>query len=70
MIVFLLLPVHPESVGGNKDGDEVLCPRKEDEELNEPLLRSDREEESAVGFIEAWKIPRVAPFALCLFFAK
>ncbi|KAF3628900.1 putative cytochrome 71D7-like [Capsicum annuum] len=62
--------IHPESVGGNKDGDEVLCPRKEDEELNEPLLRSDREEESAVGFIEAWKIPRVAPFALCLFFAK
>ncbi|XP_060211513.1 putative glycerol-3-phosphate transporter 1 [Lycium barbarum] len=70
MIVFLLLPVHPESVGGSKDEDEVLSPGKEDEVVNEPLLRSDREEESAVGFIEAWRIPGVAPFALCLFFAK
>ncbi|MCE0480687.1 hypothetical protein HAX54_037723 [Datura stramonium] len=70
IIVFLLLPVHPESVGGNKDEDEVLSPGKEDEQVNEPLLRSDREEESAVGFIQAWRIPGVAPFALCLFFAK
>ncbi|KAF3632889.1 putative glycerol-3-phosphate transporter 4 [Capsicum annuum] len=70
MVVFLFLPVHPESVGANKDEDEVFSPRKEGEEVTEPLLRSDREEESAVGFIEAWKIPGVAPFALCLFFAK
>ncbi|XP_055831644.1 putative glycerol-3-phosphate transporter 1 [Solanum dulcamara] len=75
MIVFLLLPVNPQSVGGNKDEDEVLLSLgKEDEDVNEqPLLRSrsDREEESgAVGFIEAWKIPGVATFALCLFFAK
>ncbi|KAL2527052.1 putative glycerol-3-phosphate transporter 1 [Abeliophyllum distichum] len=28
------------------------------------------EDESAVGFLEAWRIPGVAPFALCLFFAK
>ncbi|OIT26585.1 PREDICTED: putative glycerol-3-phosphate transporter 1 [Nicotiana attenuata] len=67
MVVFLLLPVHPEYVGVNKDEDEVLSIRKEDEEVNEPLLR---EEESAVGFIQAWRIPGVAPFALCLFFAK
>jgi OPA family glycerol-3-phosphate transporter-like MFS transporter 1/2 len=26
--------------------------------------------QEAVGFIEAWKIPGVAPFALCLFFSK
>ncbi|XP_016451765.1 putative glycerol-3-phosphate transporter 1 isoform X2 [Nicotiana tabacum] len=67
MVIFLLLPVHPEYVGVNKDEDEVLSTGKEDEEVNEPLLR---EEESAVGFIEAWRIPGVAPFALCLFFAK
>ncbi|XP_009761024.1 putative glycerol-3-phosphate transporter 1 [Nicotiana tabacum] len=67
MVVFLLLPVHPEYAGVNKDEDEVLSTGKEDEEVNEPLLR---EEESAVGFIEAWRIPGVAPFALCLFFAK
>ncbi|KAH0683317.1 hypothetical protein KY290_021908 [Solanum tuberosum] len=35
---------------GNKD--EVLSPGKEDEELNKPLSRSNREEESAVGFRE------------------
>lgn len=72
VLVFLFLPVHPESVGANhdEDEDEVFSPRKEGEEVTEPLLRADREEESAVGFIEAWKIPGVAPFALCLFFAK
>ncbi|CAN4085297.1 unnamed protein product [Withania somnifera] len=70
MVVFVFLPVHPESVGANKDEDEVFSPRKEREEVTEPFLRSDREEESAVGFIEAWKIPGVAPFSLCLFFAK
>lgn len=71
LIVFLFLPVSPESVGVNKDEDEYLSPQKEGEEITEPLLRSVTEEkESAVGFIEAWKIPGVAPFAFCLFFAK
>eukprot|EP00250_Pteridium_aquilinum_P020129 c24713_g1_i1 orf=630-2276(-) len=27
-------------------------------------------EHTAVGFLEAWAIPRVAPYAFCLFFAK
>ncbi|WMV42732.1 hypothetical protein MTR67_036117 [Solanum verrucosum] len=35
---------------GNKD--EMLSPGKEDEELNKPLSRSNREDESAVGFRE------------------
>ncbi|KAH0748691.1 hypothetical protein KY290_027923 [Solanum tuberosum] len=56
VVVFLLLPVHPESVGGNKDEDEVLLsPGKEDDEVNEqPLLRSrsDREEESCAVAID------------------
>nr|GMC96269.1 putative glycerol-3-phosphate transporter 1 [Ipomoea batatas] len=70
LAVFLFLPVHPDTVRANKDEDEMRFPEKEGEEVNEPLLKSDGEEESAVGFIEAWKIPGVAPFALCLFFAK
>ncbi|KAL3521421.1 hypothetical protein ACH5RR_019570 [Cinchona calisaya] len=73
LMVFLLLPVSPEAVGANNDEeDEIFSPRKDGEEITEPLLRSDKveEEESAVGFLEAWKIPGVAPFALCLFFAK
>ncbi|KAE8661937.1 putative glycerol-3-phosphate transporter 1 [Hibiscus syriacus] len=69
--VFLLLPVSPESVGADRDEDLVDSPRKNGEEVTEPLQCSDTKiKEKAVGFIEAWKIPGVAPFALCLFFAK
>ncbi|KAK4727169.1 hypothetical protein R3W88_032086 [Solanum pinnatisectum] len=45
----------------------LIAFRKEDEELNKPLSRSKREEESAVGFREAWRIPGVAPFVFCIF---
>ncbi|XP_028762944.1 putative glycerol-3-phosphate transporter 1 [Neltuma alba] len=73
LVVFLLLPVSPESVGAGGEEDECSSPKKNgDEEIAEPLLRPEIifEEEKAIGFIEAWKIPGVAPFALCLFFAK
>ena len=71
LVVFFFLPVCPEAVGADKDEDELQSPRKEGEALEEPLLRSEKEgKDKAVGFIEAWKIPGVAPFALCLFFAK
>ncbi|XP_021909558.1 putative glycerol-3-phosphate transporter 1 [Carica papaya] len=71
IVVFLLLPVSPESVGADKNEDEMSSPRKPGEETREPLLNSGTElKEEAVGFLEAWKIPGVASFALCLFFAK
>lgn len=75
VIVFLFLPVSPDSVGASADDEDNLAsPRKSGEEdVEAPLLSSVTEEigvERAVGFIEAWKIPGVAPFALCLFFAK
>ncbi|XP_052203852.1 putative glycerol-3-phosphate transporter 1 [Diospyros lotus] len=74
LLVFMILPVNPESVGADVDEDDKLpTDKKEGEEgPTEPLLRSetDNENEKAVGFIQAWKIPGVAPFALCLFFAK
>ncbi|KAJ4826496.1 hypothetical protein Tsubulata_038569 [Turnera subulata] len=71
LAVFLLLSVSPESVGADRDEDEFHSPNKHGEAAAEPLLSSDPEVvEKAVGFIEAWKIPGVAPFALCLFFAK
>ncbi|EOY22888.1 hypothetical protein QUC31_007967 [Theobroma cacao] len=71
LVVFLLLPVCPESVGADREEDEVDSPRKNGGGVTEPLLGSDTElKEKAVGFIEAWKIPGVAPFAFCLFFAK
>ncbi|KAK8537786.1 hypothetical protein V6N13_096411 [Hibiscus sabdariffa] len=71
LLVFLFLPVSPESVGDDIEEEKVDSHRKNGEEATEPLLGSDNEiKEKAVGFIEAWKIPGVAPFALCLFFAK
>ncbi|KAM7273717.1 hypothetical protein ACFE04_028381 [Oxalis oulophora] len=73
IVLFLLLPVDPESVGAYEDEDEEPSPQKYGgtESLREPLVRRDVEvRDRPVGFIEAWKIPGVAPFALCLFFAK
>uniref|UniRef100_A0A2P2JZK3 Glycerol-3-phosphate transporter n=1 Tax=Rhizophora mucronata TaxID=61149 RepID=A0A2P2JZK3_RHIMU len=71
LAVFLLLPVSPESVGADREEDESDASKKTGEGIREPFLSSESgHEEKAVGFIEAWKIPGVAPFALCLFFAK
>ncbi|KAE8022366.1 hypothetical protein FH972_008169 [Carpinus fangiana] len=71
LVVFLLLPVNPESVGADREDDEPHSPKKIGEGVAQPLLQSESEgKENAVGFIQAWKIPGVAPFALCLFFAK
>nr|QWT68761.1 vacuolar phosphate efflux transporter 1 [Astragalus sinicus] len=71
LLVFLILPISPESVGAEEDDDSSF--EKSGEEASEPLLRNEtpnEEKEKAVGFLEAWRIPGVAPFALCLFFAK
>ncbi|KAL8233121.1 hypothetical protein R6Q57_002899 [Mikania cordata] len=72
LLVFMFLPVNPESTGVDKDKNKPPKPDKIGAEVTEPLLslNMNREKESPVGFIEAWKIPGVAPFAFCLFFAK
>lgn len=71
LVLFLFLPVSPRAVGCDSNDDELYVPQKEGEGVREPLLSSDKNgDKSAVGFVEAWKIPGVAPFALCLFFAK
>ncbi|KAL9676203.1 hypothetical protein QQ045_004416 [Rhodiola kirilowii] len=68
--VFLLLPVTPESVGVN-DNETYDSTTKIGDGTTEPLLMTENEAKNRpVGFIEAWKIPGVAPFALCLFFSK
>ncbi|KAM2281449.1 hypothetical protein ACFX1S_042049 [Malus domestica] len=70
VVVFLFLPVSPEDVGASEE-DELLSPKKIGAGVTEPLLEPEvKAKESAVGFLEAWKIPGVAPFALCLFFSK
>lgn len=68
--VFLFLPTGPDTVGVHSEEDGLLdSPKKS--EVTEPLLnRAPEVKHKPVGFIEAWKIPGVAPFALCLFFSK
>lgn len=75
LVNFAFLPVNPEIVGAERDEDLDSSSEKIGNSVNEPLLLSSSDSETddkkrAVGFIEAWKIPGVAPFALCLFFAK
>ncbi|KAJ4811846.1 Glucose-6-phosphate exchanger SLC37A2 [Rhynchospora pubera] len=68
LLVFFFLPVSPDTVGVKEMDDSES---EEKYGLSEPLLeRGESSEEKAVGFIQAWKIPGVAPFALCLFFSK
>ncbi|KAK1307344.1 putative glycerol-3-phosphate transporter 1 [Acorus calamus] len=65
VVVVLFLPVSPGSVGVCEGGEE------DEKGVEEALLGGGgEEEEKAVGFVEAWRIPGVAPFALCLFFSK
>ncbi|CAM6103099.1 unnamed protein product [Calypogeia fissa] len=63
------LAVSTQAVNGTEGaasgGDEEtgLLPRQEEEE-DSPIHHG------AVGFVQAWNIPGVAPFAFCLFFSK
>ncbi|KAL0452575.1 UNVERIFIED_CONTAM: putative glycerol-3-phosphate transporter 1 [Sesamum latifolium] len=70
MVLFFLLPVGPESVGAVVGDDELSSSKKVGEEIRQPLLETETDAKDAVGFRQAWSIPGVAPFALCLFFAK
>ncbi|PKA60679.1 Putative glycerol-3-phosphate transporter 1 [Apostasia shenzhenica] len=65
LMVFFFLPDSPEAVGVDKDEELLKSQGKAGSE--EPFLEG---KELAVGFIEAWRIPGVALFAFCLFFAK
>lgn len=70
LIVYLLLPVSPEAVEIEEEEDDLLKSPEKDV-TREPLLVGKTDvKEKAIGFMEAWRIPGVAPFALCLFFSK
>lgn len=75
VFVFLFLVVRPEDLGFELPGKEVELmnvengDKVENEEVG--LLESGSSGSlQAIGFLEAWKLPRVAPFAFCLFFSK
>lgn len=66
MIVFLLLPVYPKSIECNKD--EVLSLGKEDEEVNEPLSRSNRERNRPWVLVKHGGFPKLCHLVFDLFF--
>ncbi|MQL81109.1 hypothetical protein Taro_013562 [Colocasia esculenta] len=72
-VVLVFLPVNPVRVD-DRERDTETCkqPLTKKAEAAAPLLREAGQatEQVAVGFIEAWRIPGVATFALCLFFSK
>ncbi|KAK9075209.1 hypothetical protein SSX86_003530 [Deinandra increscens subsp. villosa] len=83
LLLYMFLLVDPQSAGVDKDKDKdqdedkPVSPEKIGTEVVQPLLAVKlgrypglHEKESPIGFMEAWKIPGVAPFAFCLFFAK
>ncbi|XP_061347106.1 putative glycerol-3-phosphate transporter 5 isoform X2 [Gastrolobium bilobum] len=66
ILVFLFLVVSPEDLGFVHPGMEIELSVETDS-----LIESDNSKSSsAIGFLEAWKLPGVAPFAFCLFFSK
>ncbi|OWM65962.1 putative glycerol-3-phosphate transporter 5 [Punica granatum] len=83
ILVFLFLVVRPEDLGFETlekdvemdvEGKEAANAEKPVESEEAGLLRSDNMENSdsseAIGFLDAWRLPGVAPFAFCLFFSK
>ncbi|KAI7756537.1 hypothetical protein M8C21_008740 [Ambrosia artemisiifolia] len=85
VFVFLFLVVNPESIGlelpGEDDEEEetglvknsegtalVELQKVEPEEDDDELVAESSS--TAIGFLEAWNLPGVAPFAFCLFFSK
>ncbi|CAL5374289.1 unnamed protein product [Camellia sinensis] len=79
IVVYLFLVVSPENVGLELSGMEVEMnvegvPLVDSEKVDsgeEALLQSENSDSlAAIGFLEAWRLPSVAPFAFCLFFSK
>ena len=59
--------IEPEVVKGDAEQVDVESQRLVATKEEVPELSRN---EAAVGFLEAWRIPGVATFALCLFFSK
>ncbi|XP_010533095.1 PREDICTED: putative glycerol-3-phosphate transporter 5 [Tarenaya hassleriana] len=80
-LVFSCLVVSPRDLGFEEPGKEIelsveengegVSRKSEAEDTN--LLETPEDSDSslvAIGFLEAWRLPGVAPFAFCLFFSK
>ncbi|KAI3814651.1 hypothetical protein L1987_14294 [Smallanthus sonchifolius] len=83
-IVFMFLVVNPETIGLELPGEEeeefvmgmdtegtaLVDLQKVGSEDDDDSGRVSQSSVTAIGFLEAWKLPGVAPFAFCLFFSK
>lgn len=79
-VVFMCLVVSPHDLGFEELGKEIEMSLAES--VEESLRKTEAEDvvlletgeesdnDSAIGFLEAWRLPGVAPFAFCLFFSK
>ncbi|XWS73019.1 hypothetical protein CRYUN_Cryun02cG0090000 [Craigia yunnanensis] len=81
LLVFCFLVVSPDDLGFemmapgkeiemNVEGESVGNLEKMESEEAGLLENDDSDSLAAIGFLEAWRLPGVAPFAFCLFFSK
>ncbi|KAK4257485.1 hypothetical protein QN277_007065 [Acacia crassicarpa] len=79
ILVYLFLVVSPEDMGFvhcvneiemNVETDGVENVQKMETEEAKLLDSDNSDSSSAIGFFEAWMLPRVAAFSFCLFFSK
>lgn len=77
--VFFFLVVSPGDLGFeaagkeiemNENGNGVVNLEKVETEEAVLLETEDSDPSAPIGFLEAWRLPGVAPFAFCLFFSK
>lgn len=77
IFVYLFLVVNPENIGFVLSREEVEMSvegmslvESEKVEIAEGIVDSEDEGAVAIGFLEAWRLPHVGSYALCLFFSK
>ncbi|KAL4282631.1 hypothetical protein GQ457_16G004670 [Hibiscus cannabinus] len=81
VLIFCFLVVSPDDLGFemvatekeiemNVEGESSGTLEKMESDEAGLLENKDSDSTAAIGFLEAWKLPGVAPFAFCLFFSK
>ncbi|CAA0360403.1 unnamed protein product [Arabidopsis thaliana] len=80
VVVFMFLVVSPNDLGFEELGKEIEIEMSLGENVEESLRKHEAEgavllenvddSSFAIGFLEAWRLPGVAPYAFCLFFSK
>lgn len=66
------IQMSPDSAvtAGTEISERIGVGEEEEEGLIESGSESDSASATAIGFIDAWRLPGVAPYAFCLFFSK